>query len=81
MICSHCFRSNLKKERKKRNNLSCTSDKLIMTKNVKRISRKNQRGGLPFFIGLIIAPIAAKAVIVAKAAIAAKAAAAGAIAA
>ena len=71
MIRSHRYRSNLKKERNKRNNLRRRSDKVILTKNVKRIRRKNQRGGLPFLIGLIIAAIAVKAALATKAAAAA----------
>ena len=78
MIRSHRYRNNLKKERNKRNNLRRRSDKVILTKNVKRIRRKNQRGGLPYLIGPIVAAIAAIAV---NTALAAKAAAAGAIAA
>ena len=67
MIRSHHYRSNLKKERNKRNNLRRRSDKVILTKNVKRIRTKNKRGGLPFLIGPIIAAIAAKAALAAKA--------------
>ena len=77
MIRLHRYCSNLKKERKRRNNLRRTSHKVIITKNVKRIRRKTQRGGLPFLIGPIIAAIAVKAALAAKAA--AAAAAAGAI--
>ena len=80
MIRSHRYRSKLKKERNKRNNFRRRSDKIILTKNVKIIRRKNQQGGLPFLIGPIIASIAtiaakaaAAAAIAAKAAIAANA--------
>ena len=45
-----------------------------MTKNVKRVRRKNQRSSLPFLIGPIIATIAAAAVKAAAGAIGAKAA-------
>ena len=49
----------------------------MLTKNVKRIRKKNQRGSLSFFIGPFIDAIAAKAAtagaIAAKAAVAANA--------